>query len=385
MKGGIRVVYGISLAFVMTLSDGCQRSEREEARIPPHYSPELKKRHEADLIRYLTYCIGRRVDVAGSYYKRSRVYFDQGDPGKALEDIDQAIRYKDNVGDYYLQRGLVNRELNQLEEALRDAQRAEALQQKSPELYVLMADVLQEQKNYSEAENYIRSIQKMMPYDGTVYYVNAMLESKRGDTLAGIENLEKAIALNPKLLRAYKQAAVLYERQGAVEDADRVSDQALSFFPDNSDLLMDKALRYDRRLVLDSALIYYQKVAALLPDQLEAQIKIANVNIRLRNYNAALAQYEKIQQIDPDYPEIRSLIGFCHEKMWHFTTAKELYRKELELSPGSPQARSGLWRIMQQENQKYEEEQQGEVEKVERTLDNSRLEIVPIQPRSLPK
>lgn len=378
-----RVLIGM-LTFSLTLLAGCNQVDHHGAQIPPPYNDDFEKRKDEDRLAFLTECIRRKIDPEGSYYKRAEIYLQKGDYDAALSDINQAISAKDNIGEYYLLRGIINRELNQLDLALQDAERAEALQQKSPRLYILMADILQENKKYNEAARYINGVLALAPFDASVYYVQGMLQTKTGDTLQGLASIEKAMALNPAYFRSYPRASSLYQHRGDYENAKRVVQNGLIHFPSNADLLVEMGRMYSDLSLADSALIYYARAIQIKKDDLNILEEMANVYTKARNYSAALEIYENIKEKKPDYPSINFLIGFSLEKLWRFNQAKSFYEKELELTPGYVPARNGLWRISQSESERNQAafDDDGNNQPV-KTLDDDRLDITPIQPRSI--
>ncbi len=368
----------------LQLLSGCSNTDHDNAHIPPPYTTDFENRKENDRLAFLTDCIRRKIDLSGSYYKRAKIYLEKGDFESALNDINHAITAKDNVGEYYLLRGIVNRELNRLGDALLDAERAEALQQKSPRLYILMADILQENKKYNESERYINGVLALAPYEASVYYVQGMLQTKTGDTLQGLSSMEKALELNPEFFRAYRHTSSIYSGRGDFGHAHRILGTGLRYFPSSTELLVEMGRLYNDRSIPDSALIYYTKALQIDKGNLEILAETAALYTKSRNYGAALRIYEDIQRQKPDYAAINYLIGFCQEKMWRFNTAKSYYEKELEITPGYVPARNGLWRISQAENERLKNENglDGSEEPV-RTLDDSRLNVTPIAPRKI--
>jgi tetratricopeptide (TPR) repeat protein len=380
---GARLLIG-SILLCLSMASGCNPIVKDGTQIPPPYSDDFEMRKDNDRLEFLTDCIRRRIDLAGSYYKRAEIYLSQGAYESALSDIDHAISAKDNVGEYYLLRGIIHRELNRLEPALRDAERAEALQQKSPKLYILMADILQEDKKYKESAQYISGVLGLAPYDASVYYVQGMLQTKTGDTLQGLASIEKALDLNPAYFRAYPHAATLHLQRGDYQNAHRVLSEGLKHFPASIELLTGMGRMYSERSFADSALLYYVKAVQIDKNNLDLLAEMGAVYTKAKNYSSALKIYEDIQRKKPDYPSINFLIGFSQEKLWRWNLAKSYYEKELELTPGNVPARNGLWRISQLENERARANSNPEGEnEPPRTLDNSRINIVPIQPRSI--
>ncbi|KAA6436863.1 tetratricopeptide repeat protein [Dyadobacter flavalbus] len=376
-----KYIYPLLITLPVLIS-GCQSDARNATRIPPVIK-KSKAQWQNDAILSLTDLINRNIDVDLNYYKRARIYFEREQYTLALADINESIYEKNNASDYFLLRGKINRELGKIDPALEDAQRAEALQQNSPDLYILLADILQVKNNFREAAGYLNQAMKMAPYDGSAYYVKGMLQARQGDSLASISSFNYAISVNPRLLRAYEQCSFILRKLNNLDQALVVNRKAIQRFPKTAELYFERGEIFATKLRPDTALINYKKAVALKPDYEEALYKVATTGIELREYNQALPALTRLYRMNPKSKEINNMIGFCHEKTGDYERAKVYYTDALALSPGDQDARYGLYRIRQREGaglySAYDtDNENGSGYKL---LDTSRVKINKIQPR----
>lgn len=369
------------LIILSVLNQGCQSDARNATRIPPVIK-KSRAQWQNDAIRSLTDLINRNIDIDLNYYKRARIYFEREQYTLALADINESIYEKNNASDYFLLRGKINRELGKIDPALEDAQRAEALQQNSPDLYILLADILQAKNRFREAAGYLNQAMKMAPYDGSAYYVKGMLQARQGDTLASISSFNYAISVNPRLLRAYEQSGFLLRKLNNLDQALVINQKAIRRFPKVAGLYLERGEIFAMKLRPDTALINYRKAVALKPDFEDALYKVATTGIELREYNQALPALTRLYRMKPDSKEINNMIGLCHEKTGDYERAKVYYTDALALSPGDQDARYGLYRIRQREGAGlYSTYSEDENESEYKLLDTSRVKINRIQPR----
>jgi tetratricopeptide (TPR) repeat protein len=379
-------LFGLTLLLFVEWS--CQSDARTTTRIPPVPSKALKSEWQSDALQALTNLIRRRVDLDDSYYKRARIYFDQEKYSLAEADINQAISIQENVGEYYLLRGKINRELNKLDLALQDAQRADGLQQDSPALYILLADILQQKKQFNEASRYLSTALQIAPYEGNAYYVKGMLQASMADTTGSITSLRHSLALNPRMLRPYKQLTVLYTRTGDIQNALLYNGLALKRYPDDPELHLERGDIYQRVAKYDSAILSYQKTIQLDPTLSEVHIQLADIYMKWKNYAAALKSYENLAKYRSNYPHINYLIGFCYEKIGNDEKANEYYSKELQLNPNDQLATNGLWRLQSQKVNQYIPTEVITPNKIPRPIqpprifDTTRIKVNTIQPRN---
>jgi tetratricopeptide (TPR) repeat protein len=364
------------------LAQSCQSDARNSTRIPPVIK-KSRAQWENDALQSLTDLINRGIDSDLNYFKRARIHFDREQYSEALDDINESIYEQDNIGDYFLLRGRINRELGKIDPALEDAQRAEALQQSSPELYVLMADILQAKGHFTEAAGYLNQAMKMAPYDGSAYYVKGMLQARQGDSLASLSSLNYAINVNPKLLRAYEQSTIILRKLKNTDQALVVNAKAIKRFPNEASLYFERGEIFDLLAKPDTALINFEKAAAIKPDHEEALMRVATIGIHLREFQRSVPALDKLLAKKPRSKEINNMLGFCYEKTGNFEKGRNYYYTALALAPGDQDARYGLYRIRQREseglNQDYYPSEDGN--ESYKLLDTSRVKINILKPR----
>jgi tetratricopeptide (TPR) repeat protein len=365
-----------------SMLQSCQSDARNSTRIPP-ITKKSKAQWQNDALSSLSDLINRNVDSDLNYFKRSRIYFEREQYVQAIKDINEAIDEKDNIGEYFLLRGKINRELGEIDNALEDAERAEALQQTSPDLYVLMADIFLVKNRLRESNAYLAHAMKMAPYDGSAYYVKGMLQARQGDSLASLASLNSAITMNPRLARAYQQSTIIYLKLKDFNQALAFNNRAITRFPTNPELYFERGEIYKTLSLSDTALVNYRKATALNPKYGEAFFQIGALEIKQKGYYSALRAFQQLLNLKPNHPQINYLIAFCYEKLGNDSKAKEYFTYEAEKNPTDQMARYGLWRIKQREEGRmlpsyYSNENSDDDYK---TLDTTRVKIDMIKPR----
>lgn len=379
MKFRVHIIYFFMAIAGTSILMSCESNTRKATVIPPPFESGSKEAWLDASVKTLSSYIDRNIDVDINYFKRAGIYFSEENYNQALADINEAIDARDNVGKYYLLRGKVFRELNNISRSMEDVQRAEALRESGPDLYILLADLLQENKKFRDAERYLNRYMQVVPYDGAAFYVKGRLLTNKGDSLAGLEQFQKAIGYNPRMYRAYQQCIGLYTRLKNYPDALAMNDKAIARFPKEPELYMQRGDIYRDIHKIDSAITAYQGASLIKPDFLDAYERIGDLSLKSFKYGTAMSAYEKIYVLKKDYPEILPLLGYCYEKSGNLRKAKELYGQELEGNPENQRARSGMWRIRQIETMDYPVVT--EQTEPDRILDTSRIKIEAIQPR----
>ncbi|HEU5119064.1 MAG TPA: tetratricopeptide repeat protein, partial [Isosphaeraceae bacterium] len=158
---------------------------------------------------------------------RARLNFWQGNPEKALEDINLVVNEIDPKRAYYLNdRPDVLRALNRLDDALQDCERSITLEPGQLDAYMSLARILQEMGKPDEARLcYDRMIEKN-PQNLRAWLLRAEALRDRGAFENALSDCEQARAIDPKsvlpgLVRSGILAAQGHPDQ-AVEEVERL-------------------------------------------------------------------------------------------------------------------------------------------------------------------
>ncbi|WP_266366207.1 tetratricopeptide repeat protein [Tellurirhabdus rosea] len=370
------------------LLTGCDDDARRQARIPlvPGNSAEIRNQKALEA---LTRAINRNAP-ASAYARRAALFLENGRLNEALSDIDEALDRDDDVGRYHLIKAQILRGQHKLDDALESAQRAEGLGVNTPELYVVMGDLLQQKKQFDRARLYLAKVLQMAPYEGEAFHFNGLVAARQGDTVRALNQYARALSLKPRYLDTYTQLTSIYTALGDLQTALNYNQRAITYFPQNAQLYHGRGLIYHRGYQLDSAARYYQRAIQLQPDLYAAHFQLGLVYLKYKAFGQALRHFEEVARGKPDYPRVNLYLAVALEYTGQLDRALELLTKESELNPYDYQVRSGLWRVQRKQYGYYGgNTQPEEFTKEEETptrpgsvLDTTRVRIRTIQPRS---
>ncbi len=144
-----------------------------------------------------------------------------------------------------------------------------------------------------------------------------------------IDPLKKAIAFNPRELRAYINLGVAYQETGHEEDAARILEKADDLFPKNTEVLYNLGRIYTKLMEKS-----YQKMAQADPDSYRYHQVMGDSYELRRDYPDATAEYLKAlaKCPDPYLPGLHYSLGSSYWMEARWDDAIEQFKQELAIS-----------------------------------------------------
>ena len=156
----------------------------------------------------------------------SMAYARLGDNKKAESTLNEALKVSPDNAAANLNMGLLKAEQGDRKSAERYLRQAWQADPKMGQAAYNLCIILSERKP-DEAIGWCRKASEANPSNARYAYSLAFYERKKGDTEAAIGTLKNLIARNPDYPDAYVLLGEIYERQGRVNEARTVYQQAL--------------------------------------------------------------------------------------------------------------------------------------------------------------
>jgi tetratricopeptide (TPR) repeat protein len=371
----------IGICFLMACSD----DDRRQTRIPVVPENSAETRNQAAL-EALTRAINQSAP-ASAYAKRAALYMDLGKTDEALADINEALEKENNEGRYHFVKAQVLRKRQLYDEGLESALRAEGLGVNTPELYIVVGDLLQREKQLDRARFYLVKALQMAPYEGEAFYLNGLVAAKSGDTTRAITFYKRALILKPRFLEPYVQLSIIHSVRGDYASAIAYNKRGTSYFPNDPGLLYALGHIYQQTSVSDSALFFYEKALQMEPSMVLAHLQSGLVLLKLDNMGQALQHFNEVAKLAPEYPRIHYYMGICYEQFREWEQATTQYALAMQENAADQQAYYGYWRVQKRKaygdaadvpyaDRPVQPTRPGQV------LDTTRVRVMMIQPRS---
>ena len=183
---------------------------------------------------------------------------------------------------------------------------------------------LLQKKEFGKAESLIRERLRQEPESADGLYLLGVMHYFQGQLGPTVENLKKALSIDPHHTDAAICLSVLYNDIGKYDDAKRVFEQAnqsVAHKRTGEDLGIDRKFAvkhmeladlYFRYRRYDEAIEEYAKAALLDPVTLEIRIRLAKAYAKKGILTRAMQELQQLKNEHPQYSPARIQLGLLH-------------------------------------------------------------------------
>ena len=179
------------------------------------------------------------------------------------------------------------------------------------------------------------------------------MSKKRFDN--ALEVLQIGVSKFPENTQILENLALVYERMGRIDEAIGMYEELLMTGKSVQKYLQKitsilTVLHDDKRLVK-----ILKMVSSYLPwDETTLWNKIGDLLMRAKDYLGASEAFRKVISLDPNDPRIQFNLGLAYQELSLFKKAEETYYKVLELNPKDHAALNNLGNVLK-EMKRYDE------------------------------
>ncbi len=167
------------------------------------------------------------------------------------------------------------------------------------------------QRDYDKAAQRFQKARELAPKNDQIYSLLGLMESQRGNSAQALEDLRKAVELNPNNLRATYQLAEETERQGAANseaEFEQLIQKILKTQPNNLATLLElsriAAKRGDAEIV-KSAVARINAQASSWPPEVQHQMTLVQTALSSGDLRSAATQTTFLRNVLMRVPDYR--------------------------------------------------------------------------------
>jgi tetratricopeptide (TPR) repeat protein len=209
-------------------------------------------------------------------------------------------------------------------------------------------------RNFAQAETLIRERLKQDPNSPDAHYLLGVMHYFQGQVGLTVDNLKKALAIDPRHTDAAVCLSVLFNDIGKYDDAKRVFEQANQSVVhkktgDDAGVdrkfavkhleLADLYFRYRR---YDESIEEYGKAARLDPSTLEIRIRRAKAYAKKGFLTRSMQELQQLKREHPHYVPARIQLGLLHYSQGNVLDAELEWENIITIEPENREAQAYL-------------------------------------------
>jgi serine/threonine-protein kinase len=225
-------------------------ADQLQAKLSPNEKKAIEQPPTTDLAAFDLYSRAKSLLLTAGFSATS-----EPDVRKAIELMDEAVKRDPSFFDAYCQLAYAHETLYAVQGfdhtparlALAEAalQAATRLRPDAGETHLARAQFLYYgRRDYAGALAELESARRVLPNDPRLFELTGYILRRRGQQEEGLQNLERAVELDPRNLFTLQQIALSYQGLGRYGESIAALDRALAIVPDNAETRTARGLYY---------------------------------------------------------------------------------------------------------------------------------------------
>lgn len=186
---------------------------------------------------------------------------------------------------------------------------------------------------WGEAVKFLRTAAKKNSRDDLAwaYLGRALYES--GSHKGGIRDLEIAAELDPENGTTFSSLAVMYRREGKINDARNCYNQAVKLLPLDANLLADAATFEQEQGRYDRALELFRRAARIQPTNHVVVEQYAFSMLNQKDYEGAASAFSAASRLNPSSARTWYGLAVCSSQTGHYEISAPAIKRAIVLEP----------------------------------------------------
>jgi len=208
--------------------------------------------------------------------------------------------------------------------------------------WIGLAEIALVETNATECAASLNKALARDPKNYDALLLQGRLDLARGATVTAIAELEGMAQVYPQASRVQYQLAMAYLMNGDTVKGVNSLNRVVSLDSNFSDAILLLAQIQIKNGDPDSAIVFLQQLIASRPELVQAQLLLADAYRARNNSDAALAIYQRLERSFPQNPQIPLLMGSTLLQQNNDVAARNEFTRALELAPDNLSAQEQL-------------------------------------------
>jgi tetratricopeptide (TPR) repeat protein len=328
----------LTLGFSSCSTEEGSREQMVNLDVVHHDDPEKQ-------LVSLNEAIARSKKDASLFVRRAMVLLRKGDLEPALEDVDVAISLAKNEPSYYFVKAQVLYLMGRYEESLPLALQAERNSYQSSSLYVLLAELYLQQRDYVQASRFISQALELSPEDEYAFYYNGRILAELGDTAKALDFYKQSLAQNPDFMDPHRELAGLYLSRHEMALARQHLDKVGQLAPQDPLLWYYRGLMQLNAQRKDSALLSFSKALTFSDTLQGAHYQLGLLQHGRGDFDAALQHLDQAKKTYGNTLKYLAVAASSYERLGEYLAALRTYQRIVAIEPKHTYALQSIARL----------------------------------------
>jgi len=201
-------------------------------------------------------------------------------------------------------------------------------------LYLSHGTLLLIGKEYQKAEEVFQNVLRHVPNSAEAQYNLGIIALETRTKSDAREHFEKAVTLNPSFERAYLKLVALSEEEGAPHRSIELLERYLKDVnPHHRDFRLRLVRLHVAQKATDEAMAHLDFLLQDNPDDLQAQVRKAQIYAEKGEFPAAIEALNAILRVRPNELRVRDFLGLLYEEMKDYERAIQTYQTNVQMDP----------------------------------------------------
>lgn len=328
------VYFTVVIPVVIFIMTACNRENKDMAVAS-----------EQETIAMLDALIRKDDRNAELYFRRAKAYMAEEQINEALKDIQRAIGYDGKKPEYYILQADLHFITDASALAFQDLQQALVLDPKSIEAYLKIAELSLFLRDYDKTMDNVNAAIKIDKYSSTAYFLRGWALKEKGDTIRAVADYKRAVELNSAYEQANEELGILYAQKNDPIAVEYLK-TTVNINPKNTQARYALGLYYQNNQMFQAALDEYQKILHIRPNDADALNNVGYINMRYKeDYETALQCFNQAILADSSFFQAYCNRGEAYEHMGKTQNAIDDFKTAMALNPQYEEAKRQLKRL----------------------------------------
>ena len=312
-----------SIAFFSCQNETAENTKKEEKTVASQNALDNNPQ-----VRLLNEQIAKNPKNAELYFTRANVYWQLNGLQEAASDFDKAISLDSMKAAYYLGAADLCFNARQLPQAIQVLKTASQRLPQDADIALELGKNHFYVQNFKAAHEQLAKAIELDKENAMAYFWQGMTFRDEKKDKEATKSLEKALALDAEMYNAAVMLAQTYSDQKS-DKAILFYDKAIALKPLETEANYGKAMFLQNNGKTDKALEEYRKIIVKNPQHQDAHYNTAYIFYKKGDVEKAYKSFDMAIKVSPAFAKAYYMRGVCNEELGKKAAAKSDYEKAL--------------------------------------------------------